>query len=67
MKMTDAEADLIALLRGEHNQNFSVEIRNVNGLWYAKLGDHDANLAGHGQGNTFSGAWDDILSRSLRP
>jgi hypothetical protein len=66
MKMTHAEADLLALLRGEAAKNFSVEIRNVEGLWYTKLGDHDAHLAGHGQGDTFSSAWDDILHRSLR-
>jgi hypothetical protein len=64
--MTDAEAELIALLRGEHANNFTVEIRSVDGVWYAKLGDHDANSAGHGQGKTFSSAWDDILHRSLR-
>ena len=66
MKMTEAEADLIALLRDEHAKNFSVEIQNVDGRWYAKLGDQNANLVGHGQGDTFSGAWDDILNRSLR-
>ena len=66
MKLTDAEIQLIELLRGEHARNFSVEIRNITGVWYAKLKDHDANLAGHGQGDTFSHAWDDILHRSLR-
>lgn len=66
MKLTEAENQLLALLRGEHAKDFSVEIRNLHGIWHAKLIDHDANLAGHGQGDTFSKAWDDILHRSMR-
>jgi hypothetical protein len=49
MKLTDAENQLIELMRGEHAKNFSVEIQNISGVWYAKLKDHDANLAGTGK------------------
>ena len=62
-ELAEAEIQLIALLRGEHAENFSVEIRGDKGNWYVKLWDHDANIAGHGQGNTFSKAWDDTLQR----
>ena len=66
MELTEAESRLIGLLRGENAHNFSVEIRNETGLGYEKLWDHDSNIGGHGQGNSFSKAWDNILHPSLR-
>jgi hypothetical protein len=64
--LTDAERQLIALLRGERAKNFSVEIRVDRGRWYSKLWDHDEDIAGHGQGDRFSEAWDDTLQRSVQ-
>jgi hypothetical protein len=61
MELTDAERQLIALLRGEKVQNLSVEIRTMDGIWYAKLWDHAAKWARHGQGTSFSRAWSDTL------
>jgi hypothetical protein len=46
VELTEAESQLIALLRGEHAKNFSVEIRIDESIWYAKLWDHDTNIAG---------------------
>ena len=66
MELTVAESQLIALLRGDLAKNFSLELRLDGGIWYAKLWDHDASIAGHGRGNSFSEAWGDILQRSLR-
>lgn len=61
MELTEAEERFISLLRGECLANFSVEIRFNEGAWYAKLWDHDAQIACHGQGANFSEAWQNVI------
>ena len=53
----EAEAELLALIRLEGNQNIAVTITSDNGHWMVVVGNLDTGGRAVGHGDTFEAAW----------
>jgi len=56
--LTDTERELIALLRRQDLQNFTLTIAADGNLWQVRTDDHESELSMFGSGDTFAHAWD---------
>jgi hypothetical protein len=65
-ELTQAERELLELVRHRDAKNFTVAISTDLGRWHIKLEDHDAGVAGDGRGPDFDTAWGDIVDPRLR-
>ncbi len=52
-----AEAELLALIRLEGAQNFTLIIGTDGSQWTVTTHDHDSNVRAFGRGNSFGDAW----------
>ena len=59
INMTDenAEAELLALLRGQDSKNFSLTVTCDDGRWTVSTSDNDHGTKAIGDGSSFAEAW----------
>jgi len=56
MELTDAERQMIELLRNDRHVTLTVD--HDGAQWHVRLEDHDTGIVGDGDGPTFDFAWD---------
>ncbi len=68
MDLTNAERDLIELIRLEDAKEFRLVImHDSNDEWRVETQDLDSGVRGVGSGNNFQDAWDDQTGLDVRP
>jgi hypothetical protein len=58
--LTEAEHELLELLRDPAPRNFTVTIAAEDGHWHVRAEHHEDGLMATGQGTTFERAWQDL-------
>ena len=70
MELTQAETELIELIRGGDAGNFSVLIVELEGHWAVVTTENDSDGTkigeGKGRGLSFDRAWNDLCDTALR-
>jgi hypothetical protein len=56
MELTDAERQMIELLRNDRHVTLTID--HDGAQWHVRLEDHDTDIVGDGDGPTFDFAWD---------
>ena len=57
MPVSEAEAEVLALLRGEALRQFTLTVTRLDGAWAAKLASVDESMMSEGVGLSFEEAW----------
>jgi hypothetical protein len=55
--LSEAERELIALIRRQDTQNFTLTISADGELWQVRTDDHESTLSMFGSGDSFQRAW----------
>jgi hypothetical protein len=63
---SQAELQVLHLLRGRDAKYFTLEIAADGDVWTVRLDDHDSGYTGTGQGGGFGSAWDDVTPARRR-
>ncbi len=66
MELSQAEKELLELVRKMDATNFNLTITVDGGQWTISTTVLDANTSGVGQGSSFNEAWCDIAAIDLR-
>ncbi len=56
--LSEAERELIALIRRQDMRDFTLTIGVDGDLWQVRTDDHEAELSMFGSGDSFQRAWD---------
>jgi hypothetical protein len=56
--LSEAERELIALIRRQDLQHFTLTIAADGDLWQVRTDDHESTLSMFGSGDSFARAWD---------
>jgi hypothetical protein len=57
-ELSEAERELIALLRRQDMRDFTLTISADGELWQVRTDDHESTLSMFGSGDSFERAWD---------
>jgi hypothetical protein len=64
--LTDAEKQILSILRTDDAEHFTVEITREFNRWRVRLAEHETGKEGEGGGNSFEEAWADCALPDLK-